>query len=86
MSTAELTETKRSRTMAAHPNPALTLRGVTRPQDLGFRLQIDGDKARARGVTTLDRTAFGVGQGDWKSTDQIPAGVTVSIDVKATTR
>lgn len=29
MSTAELTETTRSRTMAAHPTPALTLRGVT---------------------------------------------------------
>jgi polyisoprenoid-binding protein YceI/cytochrome b561 len=64
----------------------LTLRGVTAPLDLPFRLQIDGDKARARGVTTLDRTAFGVGQGDWKSTDQIPAGVRVSIDVKATRR
>jgi len=61
----------------------LTLRGVTRPLSLPFRLQIDGDKARVRGVTTLDRTAFGVGQGEWKSTDQIPAKVTVSVDLKA---
>ena len=29
MSTAEMTETTRSETMAAHPTPALTLRGVT---------------------------------------------------------
>lgn len=62
----------------------LTLRGVTRPLSLPFRLQIDGDKARVRGVTSLDRTAFGVGQGDWTSTDQIPAKVSVSVDLEAT--
>jgi polyisoprenoid-binding protein YceI len=62
----------------------LTLRGVTKPVSLPFRLQIDGDKARVRGVTSLDRTAFGVGQGDWTSTDQIPAKVSVSVDLKAT--
>ncbi|MFN3524256.1 MAG: YceI family protein, partial [Phenylobacterium sp.] len=64
----------------------LTLRGVSRPLDLPFELKIDGDKARARGVTTLDRTAFGVGQGEWQSTDQIPAGVKVSVDVRASRR
>jgi polyisoprenoid-binding protein YceI len=61
----------------------LTLRGVSRPVDLSFRLHITGDKAEARGVTSLDRTAFGVGQGEWQSTDQIPAKVTVSVDLKA---
>jgi cytochrome b561/polyisoprenoid-binding protein YceI len=61
----------------------LTLRGVSKPVDLPFRLQIDKDKARVRGVTSLDRTAFGVGQGEWTSTDQIPAKVSVSIDLKA---
>jgi len=64
----------------------LTLRGVSRPVNLPFRLQIDGDKARVRGVTTLDRTAFGVGQGEWTSTDQIPAKVTVNVDLRATQR
>ena len=64
----------------------LTLRGVTRPVSLPFRLQIDGDKARVRGVTSLDRTAFGVGQGEWASTDQIPAKVSVSVDLRATRR
>jgi len=53
---------------------------------LPFRLQIDGDKARVRGVTSLDRTAFGVGQGEWASTDQIPAKVSVSVDLRATRR
>jgi cytochrome b561/polyisoprenoid-binding protein YceI len=64
----------------------LTLRGVTKDVVLPFRLKIDGDTARASGVTSLDRTAFGVGQGEWKSTDQIPAKVTVSLDVKARRR
>ncbi|WP_374573059.1 YceI family protein [Phenylobacterium sp.] len=64
----------------------LTLRGVTRPLDLPFTLKIDGDKAAVSGVTTLDRTAFGVGQGEWQSTDQIPARVKVSVNLKATRR
>jgi cytochrome b561/polyisoprenoid-binding protein YceI len=64
----------------------LTLRGVSRPQRLPFTLKIEGDKARVSGVTSLDRTAFGVGQGEWKSTDQIPAAVKVSIELSATRR
>lgn len=61
----------------------LSLRGVSKPQELPFRLQIDGDRAQVSGVTSLDRTAFGVGQGEWTSTDQIPARVTVRIALKA---
>ncbi|WP_312160186.1 YceI family protein [Phenylobacterium sp.] len=64
----------------------LTLRGVSKPQRLPFTLKIEGDKARVSGVTSLDRTAFGVGQGEWKSTDQIPAEVKVSVDLTATRR
>jgi cytochrome b561/polyisoprenoid-binding protein YceI len=64
----------------------LTLRGVTKPMDLPFRLKIDGDKARMSGVTSLDRTAFGVGQGEWQATDQIPAQVKVSVSVNAKAR
>jgi cytochrome b561/polyisoprenoid-binding protein YceI len=61
----------------------LKLRGVSKPLSLPFRLTIDGDSASVRGVTSLDRTAFGVGQGEWTSTDQIPAKVTVRVDLKA---
>lgn len=64
----------------------LTLRGVSRPARLPFRLQIEGDKARVSGVTSLDRTAFGVGQGEWTKTDQIPADVKVSVNLTATRR
>ncbi len=62
----------------------LILRGVTRAVNLPFRLKIDGDKATMSGVTTLDRTAFGVGQGEWQATDQIPAEVKVTIKLTAT--
>ncbi|TAJ72276.1 MAG: cytochrome B [Phenylobacterium sp.] len=61
----------------------LTLRGISRPLDLPFRLKIDGDRAEVSGVTSLDRTAFGVGQGEWTNTEQIPAKVTVSVTLKA---
>lgn len=61
----------------------LTLRGVSQPLDLPFRLKITGDRAEVSGVTSLDRTAFGVGQGEWRNTDQIPAKVSVSISLKA---
>ncbi|MFC3068560.1 YceI family protein [Phenylobacterium soli] len=61
----------------------LQLRGVTKPQDLPFRLKIAGDKAEVSGVTTLDRTSFGIGQGEWSSTDQIPAKVSVNVSLTA---
>ncbi|OYU68960.1 MAG: cytochrome B [Alphaproteobacteria bacterium PA2] len=64
----------------------LSLRGVTQPLDLPFRLRIEGDRAHMSGVTTIDRTVFGVGQGEWKATDQIPARVKVSVQLTATAK
>ncbi|MBW8814960.1 MAG: YceI family protein [Caulobacterales bacterium] len=61
----------------------LELRGVSRAAELPFKLKIDGDTATVSGVTSLDRTAFGVGQGEWQSTDQIPAKVSVTVSLKA---
>jgi polyisoprenoid-binding protein YceI len=61
----------------------LDLRGVKKPLSLPFTLKIDGDTATARGVTTLDRTAFGVGQGEWASTDQIGGKVKVNFAITA---
>ena len=61
----------------------LDLRGVKQAVSLPFTLKIEGDTASARGATALDRTLFGVGQGDWASTDQIPAKVTVSFALTA---
>ncbi|MFT4251927.1 MAG: YceI family protein, partial [Caulobacter sp.] len=61
----------------------LDLRGVKKPLSLPFSLKIDGDTAKARGVTTVDRTVFGVGQGEWASTDQIPGKIKVSFALTA---
>lgn len=62
----------------------LSLRDKTAPIVLSFKLKIDGDKATAKGSTTLDRNVFGVGQGEFSATDQIPAAVKVSFNLTAT--
>ncbi len=61
----------------------LRLKGVSSPAILRFTLTIDGDTARMTGITTLDRTAFGVGTGEWAATDDIPATVSVETTIVA---
>jgi len=61
----------------------LNLRGVSRPLPLSFTLRIDKDVATMRGTASIDRTAFGVGQGEWASTADLPALVSLTIDIKA---
>jgi polyisoprenoid-binding protein YceI len=51
----------------------LQLRGKVQPVVLNFNLNIKGNKATAQGSASLDRIAFGVGQGEWAATDSIPA-------------
>ncbi len=62
----------------------LTLRGTKAPLALMFEFDIVGDKGTIKGETTLDRTLFGVGQGDYAATDQIPAAVKVSFKLMVT--
>ncbi|MDB5436057.1 MAG: cytochrome [Phenylobacterium sp.] len=62
----------------------LNLRGVSKPVDLPFKLTITGDKARVSGDTSLDRTVFGVGQGEFTATDAVPAKVAVHVQLTAT--
>jgi len=61
----------------------LTLHGKTRPSALPFTLKITGKTANMSSSSTLDRTAFGVGSGDWAKTDAVPANVQVNITLKA---
>ena len=61
----------------------LTIRGVAKPLTLPFSLAITGASAKMSAQVVLDRLAFGVGQGQWKATDSVPAGVTVHIDLTA---
>jgi len=64
----------------------LDLRGVARPATLRFTLRIDGGKAHVTGTARVDRTAFGVGQGEWAATDAIAARVDVAFSFTATRR
>jgi len=70
---------------------ALTIRDVTRDIVLPFELSIedhpeDPDKrlAEARGEVTISRLEFGVGQGDWSSTEQVGKDVIVHVAIDAT--
>lgn len=64
----------------------LTLRGVSKPVPLAFTLTVTGNKARARGTARIDRTSFGVGQGEYASTAEIAGPVAISFDFSATAK
>ena len=61
----------------------LTLRGVSRPVALPFTLAIAGDTARMNGAVVLNRTTFGVGQGQWKTGEVVDTKVTVNVALTA---
>ena len=61
----------------------LTLRGVSKPLDLPFQLKIDGANATVSARASLDRVAFGVGQGEFAATDQIPGKVGLRVQLRA---
>jgi len=60
----------------------LNLRDKSLPVILTFILdEYDTTKAHVKGFTTLSRTAFGVGQGDWAKTSEIKDDVKVDFVV-----
>jgi polyisoprenoid-binding protein YceI len=61
----------------------LTIRGVKRPIVLPFTLAISGDTAKMNGSVVLNRTAFGIGQGQWKTGDVVATEVTVNVALTA---
>lgn len=61
----------------------LTMRGVSRPLPLDFRLAITGDQARMVGSATIDRRLFGVGQGQFAGADTVPFAVKVGVNITA---
>jgi polyisoprenoid-binding protein YceI len=61
----------------------LSIRGASRPVSLPFTLDIAGDVAKMNGALTLDRTAFGVGQGQWANGQVVDTKVTVDVAVTA---
>lgn len=66
----------------------LTLRGVTRDVRVPFTFRTATENGIAvgymSGKTTLRRLDFGVGQGDWKATDQLGNDVGVSFALRLT--
>ena len=61
----------------------LTIRGIRKPVTLPFTLAISGDTARMNGSVVLNRTAFGIGQGQWKTGEVVATEVTVSVALTA---
>jgi cytochrome b561/polyisoprenoid-binding protein YceI len=61
----------------------LSLRGASKSVPLAFTLDIKGKQANARGTASLNRLAFGVGQGDYAKTDEIPDAVKVNFSFSA---
>jgi len=60
---------------------ALTLHGVTQEVPIAFQFTQTGPTARLEGTANLKRLDFGVGQGDWKSTEWIADAVKVSFSL-----
>ncbi len=61
----------------------LTLRGVSQPLTLPFTLAINGDVATMNGQVAVNRSAFGVGQGQWSSAETVPLDVMVTVAITA---
>ena len=59
----------------------LTLRGIEREVVLPFEWQADGERASMQGRTTLNRTDFGIGQGEWAEDDTVAYPVEVVVDL-----
>jgi polyisoprenoid-binding protein YceI len=64
----------------------LTLRGVSRDIHVPFAFMTADEQGKPAGYllgkTTIKRLDFGVGQGDWKATDQIGNDVSVSYSLR----
>jgi polyisoprenoid-binding protein YceI len=60
---------------------ALTLRGVTKDVPIDFQFVPGAAGAKLSGSAKLNRLDFGVGQGDWKSTDTIGDAVKINFSL-----
>jgi len=60
----------------------LNLKGVQRAVEVPFSWKADGKNATMSGELTLDRTAFGIGTGEWATGDPIALAVKVNFNVR----
>jgi polyisoprenoid-binding protein YceI len=80
------TSTKFTKTSenAFQADGTLTIRDKTLPITLAFtQEEYSQTKIRIKGSTTIKRTAFGIGQGDWSNTSSVKDEVTVNFTVAA---
>lgn len=61
----------------------LTIKGAARDMTMPFALEIQGDRAVADGQMTLDRSLFGIGEGDFAGPEWVDTTVTVALHVEA---
>ena len=61
----------------------LTIRGVAKPVVLPFTLEKTEGGTRAKGELVINRTDFGVGQGQWASPQLVAHEVTIRFDLLA---
>ncbi len=61
----------------------LTIRDAAKPVVLPFTLEKAQSGTRARGELVIDRTDFGVGQGQWASPQLVAHEVTIRFDLLA---
>ena len=60
---------------------ALTLHGITKDVPIDFQFISSAGQARIEGTAKLKRLDFGVGQGDWKSTEWVKDEVKVAFSL-----
>jgi len=84
---ARFTSTQITRTASGYDAVGkLTIRGATRDQHVAFTFRTTQEQGKTvgnlAGKTTVRRLDFGVGQGDWKSTEWVGNDVAVSYSLR----
>jgi polyisoprenoid-binding protein YceI len=69
-----------------HAMGTLTLHGLTKEVPIDFTFATESGGAKLEGSATLKRLDFGVGQGDWKSTEWIGDEVKVTFSLRLVPR
>lgn len=61
----------------------LAMKGVSKPVLLTFTLKIDGAHAVMNGQAMVDRTQWGIGQGQFQDESAVPHAVTINVNLSA---
>ena len=61
----------------------LTIKGAAQDVTMPFALEIDGDRAVADGQMQLDRSLFGIGEGEFAGPEWVDTTVTVALHIEA---